>query len=318
MPEKMTVKLGISSCLLGEPVRYDGQHKHDHYLTDVLGKYVEWLPVCPEVECGLPVPREAMHLTGNAGAPRLVTVRTGIDLTGKMQAWCAGKLDELEKQELCGFVFKSKSPSSGLLKVKVFNAEGIPEKNGVGIFARAFTERFPLLPVEEEGRLRDAAIRDRFIDQAAVYARWLEYLKNDASLKGLQDFHARHKYMIMAHNPGAVAALGRIAAGADGRKIKDVQAEYLELLTAALKRQATIRKNTNVLQHIAGYFKKELESFEKLELQESIEEYHKGNFPLLATLVLLRHFAKKYDKHYLLEQYYLNPGPMELYLKYHV
>ncbi|MDD5597946.1 MAG: DUF523 and DUF1722 domain-containing protein, partial [Victivallaceae bacterium] len=227
MPEKTTVKLGISSCLLGEPVRYDGQHKQDHYLTDVLGKYVKWLPVCPEVECGLPVPREAMHLTGDAGAPRLVTVRTGIDLTAKMQTWCAKKLDELEKEELCGFVFKSKSPSSGLLKVKVFNAKGIPEKKGVGIFARAFTERFPLIPAEEEGRLHDSGIRDRFIDHVAVYSRWLEYLKNDASLKGLQDFHARHKYMIMAHNPGEVATLGGTAAGTGGRKAEEVQAEYI-------------------------------------------------------------------------------------------
>lgn len=314
----MTVKLGISSCLLGEPVRYDGQHKHDRYLTDVLGKYVEWVPVCPEVECGLPVPREAMHLTGSADAPRLVTIRSGVDLTEKMQTWCAKKLGELEKQELCGYVFKSKSPSSGLLKVKVFNAKGIPEKKGVGIFARAFTEHFPLLPVEEEGRLHDAAIRDCFIDHVAVYGRWLEYLKDDASIKGLQDFHARHKYMIMAHSPEDVATLGRIVAEAAGKKAEEVQTEYIKLLTSALKLQATIRKNTNVLQHIAGYFKKELESFEKLEIQESIEEYHKGNFPLLATLVLLRHFAKKYDKRYLLDQYYLNPSPMELYLKYHV
>ncbi|MFA6714473.1 MAG: DUF523 and DUF1722 domain-containing protein [Victivallales bacterium] len=318
MPEKIAVKLGISSCLVGEPVRYDGQHKQDHYLTDVLGKYVEWLPVCPEVGCGLPVPREAMHLTGDADAPRLVTIKTGIDLTTKMQVWCAKKLDELEKEKLCGFVFKSKSPSSGLLKVKVFNAKGIPEKKGVGIFARAFTERFPLVPAEEEGRLHDAGIRDRFIDHVAVYSRWLEYLKNDASLKGLQDFHARHKYMIMAHNPGNVAPLGRIAAETGGRKPEEIQTEYIELLTSVLKLQATVRKNTNVLEHIAGYFKKELESFEKLELQQSIKEYHEGNFPLLATLVLLQHFAKKYDKRYLLAQYYLNPGPMELYLKYHV
>ena len=314
----MKIKAGISTCLLGEPVRYDGQHKHDHYLTDVLGKYVEWVPACPEVECGLPVPREAMHLAGDPASPRLVTVKTDKDITGQMQTWCARKLDELAKEDLCGFVFKSKSPSSGLLHVKVFNAKGIPAKNGVGIFARAFTKRFPLLPVEEEGRLHDSGIRDRFIDHLAVYSRWREYVKTDGSVKGLQDFHARHKYMIMAHSPKDVALLGRIAAGAAGRKQEQVQAEYLQCLDSALKRQATIRKNTNVLQHIAGYFKNELEAFEKAELQQSIEEYHQGYFPLLATLVLLRHFARKYDKTYLLEQYYLNPSPMELYLKYHV
>jgi uncharacterized protein YbgA (DUF1722 family)/uncharacterized protein YbbK (DUF523 family) len=318
MSESSTVKLGVSACLLGEAVRYDGQHKHNHYLTDVLGKYVEWLPVCPEVECGMSIPREAMHLTGSPDSPRLVTVHSGIDHSSKMQTWCEKRVKELVKEDLCGFIFKSNSPSSGLLRVKVFNAKGIPEKIGVGFFAREFTKSFPLLPVEEEGRLNDSNIRDRFIDHVTAYSRWLEYLKNDSTVKSLQNFHARHKYMIMAHSPKDVAVLGRIAADANDSTIKKAQIEYIELLVSALKLQATIRKNTNVLQHIAGYFKKELEDFEKQELQKSIEEYHQENFPLLATLVLLQHFAKKYNKNYLLEQYYLNPSPMELYLKYHV
>jgi len=180
----MDIKLGISTCLLGEKVRYDGQHKLNHYLTDMLGKYVEWVPVCPEVECGLSVPREAMHLSGNSDSPHLVTVKTGIDHTDRMQKWCSKKLKELETEDLCGFVFKSKSPSSGLLNVKVFNAKGNPVKNGVGLFAKAFTARFPLLPVEEEGRLNDAGLRNRFIDHVAIYSRWLEYLKTDGSVKG--------------------------------------------------------------------------------------------------------------------------------------
>ncbi len=318
MPEKSTIKLGVSACLLGEPVRYDGQHKYDHYLTDILGKYVEWYPVCPEVECGMSIPREAMHLTGTPKSPRLVTVHTGIDHTAKMKAWCKKKVDELEKENLCGFIFKSKSPSSGLFRVKVFNAKGIPEKNGIGFFARAFTERFPLLAAEEEGRLHDSAIRDRFIDHAVTYSRWQNYAKTEATVKGLQNFHARHKYMIMAHSPKDVAPLGKLAANATKANLQKIQLEYLNLLVSVLKLQATIRKNTNVLQHIAGYFKKELQDFEKIELQKSIEEYHQENFPLLATLVLLRHFAKKYDKHYLLDQYYLSPSPIEFYLKHHV
>ena len=314
----MDIKLGVSTCLLGEKVRYDGQHKLNHYLTDMLGKYVQWVPVCPEVECGLPVPREAMHLAGNSDSPRLVTVKTDIDHTNRMQKWCAKKLKELEKENLCGFVFKSKSPSSGLLNVKVFNAKGSPVKNGVGLFAKAFTERFPLLPVEEEGRLNDAGLRNRFIDHVAVYSRWLEYLNTDGSVKGLQNFHARHKYMIMAHSPKDVATLGRFAADANKNNLKQTQSEYIQLLTSVLHLQATVRKNTNVLQHIAGYFKKDLEDFEKQELQKSIEEYHQKFFPLLATLVLLQHFSRKYNKQYLLEQYYLAPSPIELYLKYHV
>jgi uncharacterized protein YbgA (DUF1722 family) len=236
-----------------------------------------------------------------------------------MKTWCKKRVNELAKEDLCGFVFKSNSPNSGLLRVKVFNAKGIPEKNGVGFFARAFTEKFPLLPVEEEGRLNDAGLRDRFIDHVAVYSRWLEYIKDDdSSIRNLQKFHACHKYMIMAHSPKDVAPLGRIAANATEAKLKEIQMEYLNLLVSTLKLQAIVRKNTNVLQHIAGYFKKELEVFEKNELQKSIEEYHQENFPLLATLVLLQHFAKKYNKDYLLEQYYLSPSPIELYLKYHV
>lgn len=172
--------------------------------------------------------------------------------------------------------------------------------------------------MEEEGRLNDPGLRDRFIDHVAAYSRWKEYLKTAGTVSGLQNFHARHKYMLMAHSPKDVHPLGRIAAKATEADIKKAQSEYLEILISALKVQATVRKNTNVLQHIAGYFKKELEVFEKNELQKSIEEYHQENFPLLATLVLLQHFAKKYDKHYLLEQYYLSPSPMELYLKYHV
>ncbi|MDD5727051.1 MAG: DUF523 and DUF1722 domain-containing protein [Victivallales bacterium] len=318
MPESDKIKLGISSCLLGEAVRYDGQHKHDHYLTDVLGKYVDWLPVCPEVECGLPIPREAMHLTGNSASPHLVTVKTGRDLTEQMRNWCSRKISELEKLELCGFVFKSKSPSSGLYNVKIYNAKGVPQKNGTGMFARTFTEHFPLLPVEEEGRLHDAGLRSRFIDHVAVYSRWQAYLKSDGGIKGLQNFHARHKYMIMAHSPEILNVLGRLAAEAAAPELEAIRAKYLEMLTAALKKPVTVKKNTNVLQHIAGYFKADLEKFEKQELQQSIADYHQELFPLLASLVMLRHYARKYDKDYLLEQYYLSPGPMEMYLKYHV
>ena len=318
MAEPEKIKLGISSCLLGEAVRYDGQHKHDYYLTDVLGKYVEWKSVCPEVECGLPVPREAMHLAGKPDSPRLVTIKTNRDLTEQMQDWCDMKVRELENEELCGYVFKSKSPSSGLYNVKVFNDKGIPQKIGTGMFARAFTEHFPLLPVEEEGRLHDAGLRDRFIDHIAVYSRWRQYVKNDGSPKGLQQFHAHHKYMIMAHCPKLLTELGQIAANSSDQEKESIQKEYLSTLTYAMKEQATVKKNTNVLQHIAGYFKVDLEKFEKQELQQAIEDYHKGIFPLLAPLILLQHYARKYEKRYLLDQYYISPSPMELYLKYHV
>src|SRR5512135_121000 len=166
------IKLGVSSCLLGEKVRYDGGHKLDHYITETLGRYVDWVPVCPEVEYGLPVPREAMHLSGTAEAPRLVGSRTGVDHTDGMNMWARQRLDELEKERLCGFIFKSRSPSSGMRGVKVYGGSGRPSNSGIGIFAAAFMQRFPLVPVEDEGRLHDPSLRENFIERVFVLRRW--------------------------------------------------------------------------------------------------------------------------------------------------
>ena len=179
------IRLGISSCLLGEKVRYDGGHKLDHYLKETLGRYVDWLPVCPEVEYGLPVPREAMRLIGNAGAARLVTTHTGIDHTDGMQRWAAQRLAELEREDLCGFVFKSRSPSSGMRGVNVYTPSGIPVPRGVGIFAGAFMERFPLIPVEDDGRLQDPALRENFIERVFVFRRWKKLQNGEAKIKDL-------------------------------------------------------------------------------------------------------------------------------------
>ena len=159
------IKLGISACLMGQNVRYNGGHAHDPFLTQTLGRYVAYVPVCPEVECGLPVPREAMRLMGNPENPALVTIKTGIDMTGQMKTWARNRLDALQNENLCGFIFKSKSPSSGMERVKVYDESGVPSNSGVGIWARMFMDRFPLLPVEEEGRLHDPVLRENFIQQ---------------------------------------------------------------------------------------------------------------------------------------------------------
>ena len=171
------IKIGISSYLLGEKVRYDGGHKLDRYITDTLGQFFEWVPVCPEVEYGLSVPREAMHLIGNPGSPRLVTIHTGIDHTEGMLKWAKKKLKELEKERLCGFIFKSKSPSSGIGGVKVYTPSGMPSQKGVGIFGGAFIQYFPLIPVIDEGRLHDPNLRENFIERVFVYKRWKEFLE---------------------------------------------------------------------------------------------------------------------------------------------
>lgn len=311
------IKLGISACLLGERVRYDGQHKLDRFLAGTLSEYVDWVPVCPEVGCGLPVPREAMHLAGDPASPRLVTVRTNIDHTQRMLKWTVSKLKELEKDELCGFVFKSKSPSSGMVNVKIYDANGMPSRTGSGLFAREFMKRFPLLPVEDEGRINDPVLRENFIERIFVFARWRDFVKNDSSIKGLVDFHARHKLLIMAHNPKMTSALGQIVAGAKGRDKKLVFEEYITQLMETLKLHATVKKNVNVLQHIAGYFKKLLSADEKKELSEIIENYHRNLVPLVVPLTLLNHYVRIYGEKYLADQFYLSPHPLELRLRNH-
>jgi len=312
------LRLGISACLLGQKVRYDGQHKLDHYLTDVLGRYVDWIPVCPEVECGLPVPREAMRLVGDDPAsPRLLTIRTGIDHTERMQTWTERRLDELAKLDLHGFVFKSKSPSSGLFHVKVYNRHGNPSKIGVGLFARAFRDRFPLLPMEEEGRLNDPLLRENFIERIFALARWREYENGGGSLSGLMAFHTRHKLQLMAHSPEAYRELGRLTATVTPAALPAVRQAYLNLFLAALALMATVRKNINVMQHIMGYFKKQLTGEEKRELLDLLDAYRAGTVPQLVPLTMLNHYIRKYRQTYLAEQTYLHPHPDELSLRNH-
>lgn len=312
------IKLGISSCLLGEKVRYDGGHKLDHFLRDTLGRYVDWAPVCPEVEYGLPVPREAMHLVRTERGPRLVTSRTGIDHTDGMRRWAGQRLDELEKEDLCGFIFKSRSPSSGMRGVKVYSSSGIPAHTGVGIFAGAFMERFPLVPVEDDGRLQNPALRENFIERVFVFQRWKETARRGKSLKDLIAFHTDHKLLILSHSPKHYTALGRLVAEAKKVKKEQLYARYQEVLMEGLRLPATTKKNTNVLQHISGYFKQQLSAEEKQELLELIGTYHRGLVPLIVPVVLINHYVKKYDEQYLLRQVYLKPHPAELMLRNHV
>jgi uncharacterized protein YbgA (DUF1722 family)/uncharacterized protein YbbK (DUF523 family) len=311
-----TVKLGISACLLGENVRYDGGHKLDHFLRDTLGQFVAYVPVCPEVECGLGVPRESMRLVGDARDPRLVTTRTHVDQTERMKQWAAKRVVELEKEGLCGFIFKANSPSSGMERVRIYTEKGMPTKTGVGLFARAFMEHFPLLPVEEEGRLHDAVLRENFIESLFVYRRWREACAAK-SRSTLAAFHASHKLLVLSHSPKHVTALGRIVAHAKDRPIGRVVDEYQNLLMEALKLKPTPAKHVNVLHHLMGYFKKQLTADEKQELLDVIESYRNGHVPLIVPVTLVNHYVRKYDQAYLREQLYLTPHPIELQLRNH-
>ena len=313
--EKM--KIGVSKCLLGEKVRYDGGHQRDRYVTDTLSVYFDYVPVCPEVEYGLPIPREALRLVGNPADPRLVTVRTNIDHTEGMKEWAETRLKGLVDENLSGFIFKSRSPSSGMQSVKVYNESGMPSHTGIGIFAAALMKRFPLLPAEDDGRLHDSVLRENFIERVFIYRKWQDFTQKGYSLQGLVEFHTDQKLLLLSHSPKHYTAMGRLVAGAknfDG----DVYAAYLSLMMAGMKLQATARKNTNVLTHMAGYFKKVLSGDEKQELTEIIETYRKGLVPLVVPITLIRHYVRKYNEPYLMRQTYLSPHPMELMLRNHV
>ena len=311
-------RIGISSCLLGNEVRWNAGHKLDRYLTRTLGQFVEYVPVCPEVEVGLGIPRESMRLVGDPENPRLITFKSKTDHTDRMLTWAKKRVRELEKENLCGFIFKSDSPSSGMIRVKVYNDKGMPHKVGIGIFARAFMEHFPLIPVEDDGRLNDPLIRENFVLQIFTMKRWRENLAARRSLGSLVDFHTRNKLLILSHSQKHYRLMGKLVA--DGKKmpIKALYDQYQQILMDALKLKTTIKKHANVMQHLMGYFKKQLTPDEKQELLEVFEHYRKELVPLLVPITLINHYVRKYDQAYLKQQTYLHPHPLELKLRTHV
>lgn len=311
------LRLGVSACLLGEAVRYDGQHKRDRWLTDILAPYVEFVPVCPEVECGLPVPREAMRLVGDPDAPRLMTQKTGKDLTDQMQGWIATRLRTLEKENLSGFIFKSRSPSSGMERVKVYNPKGGLNGRGSGLFAKAFMERFPSLPVEDEGRLNDALLRENFIERIFTLHRFRQAMQPRPSVGRLVKFHEQNKFLIMCHHQAKMRELGRLTAGTRKDNLAGQIQIYERELLAALKPVAKAKRHANVQQHILGFFKHELTHDEKQEMLETIERFREGLVPLIVPITLMNHYVRKYNIEYLQGQYYLDPLPVELQLRNH-
>ncbi len=312
------ITVGVSSCLLGEHVRYDGGHKHDRYITGTLGRFFSFEPVCPEVECGMTTPREAMRLEGDPAAPRLITRQSRLDKTDQMQMFCSARIARLKQLDLCGFIFKKDSPSSGLFRVKVYGQDGLPRKIGQGLFAASFVRNFPRIPVEEAERLHDDSIRENFIERVFCYRRWKDFLAESPDLGGLVEFHTGQKLMMMAHSPQIYREMGTLVAHGKNATWTDLLLQYEELYMKGLALQATVRKNTNVLQHIMGYFKKELTSAEKSELLEVISQYHNHLVPLIVPLTLIKHYVNRYNQTYLKRQVYLSPHPAELMLRNHV
>jgi uncharacterized protein YbgA (DUF1722 family)/uncharacterized protein YbbK (DUF523 family) len=312
------LRLGISRCLLGDEVRFDGGHKKDSFLTDVFGRYVEWVPVCPEVEAGLGTPREAMRLVGDTQGPRLMTIKSGTDHTRALETITTNRLAELKNLDLSGYVFKKGSPSCGIERVRIYNEHGMPNRNGVGLFARAFIEQFPLIPVEEEGRLCEPTLRENFIERVFCYRRWQDLVQSGVTRQALVQFHTIHKYLLLAHSPQQNEVLGRLVGQAHQHHPKELAYRYGELFMNALAVKATVRKHVNVLQHILGYFKERLGAREKAELLVVIGDYHQGLTPLIVPLTLIKHYVQTYEVDYIRDQVYLNPHPKELMLRNHV
>lgn len=316
-PTPSRVRLLVSACLLGEKVRYDGGHKYDAFVVETLGPWVEWVRVCPEADCGLPTPRPSMHLVGDPAAPRLVS-RSGADLTEQMRRFTEERMRALAEAELCGYVCKKDSPSSGMARVKILADDGTARRTGSGLFTAAFMQRFPLVPVEEEGRLHDPRLRESFIERVFCRRRWLDLVEGGRSRGRLVEFHADHKFLLLSHGRPGYTELGRLVASAGEHHIDDLFAAYERAFMAALARPATTRKLTDVLQHMAGFFKKQLTADEKAELVETIEAFRQERVPLVVPLTLIKHYVRKFEVRLLARQVFLSPYPAELMLRNHV
>ncbi len=311
-----SIRIGISSCLLGRKVRYDGGHKHDKFITDTLGRYFEWVPVCPEVEMGLGTPRESIRLVREGEDIRLVTQKSGRDLTEEMRSFAAHRTSLLENEDLCGYILKSESPSCGLMRVRLYSRIGaMPAKTGRGRFADALLARFPDLPVEEEGRLCDPRIRENWVERVFAYRRLKSLWASRWSLGSLIEFHTAHKLSVMAHSPAAYRRLGRLVAGGRSISRRNLHTSYQAEFMAALTIIGTRGRHANVLEHMAGYLKKRLGDEERRELNELITDYRKGYVPLIVPVTLLNHHVRKHDIAYLSKQCYLHPHPRELALR---
>lgn len=309
-PHKIPV--GISSCLLGEHVRYDGGHKNNDYIRKTLGEYFEFIPFCPEVESGMSIPRPAVQLRYTDQGVRCVGVKDhSLDVTEQMNACTERQRHWVEN--LCGYILKKDSPSCGMTRVKIYKNDHA-DRVGTGLFAQFIKDNFPLLPLEEEGRLGDPHLRENFIQRVYVLHRWQQLCATPITPKRLTQFHSQHKLIAMSHDQNRARDLGRLAASADPTNIAQVSEQYGLALMQTLKKIATRGNHVNVLQHIQGYLKKNLDADDKVELSETIERYRLGYVPLIVPITLLKHHFRKQPDPFIEQSLYMSPYPKELTL----
>ncbi|MBA1201962.1 DUF1722 domain-containing protein [Pseudomonas capeferrum] len=309
-------RIGISACLMGSNVRYNGGHKASALCRELLEEHFEWVPLCPEMAIGLGTPRDPIRLVGDPDNPEVVGTRNStLNVSGPLRAYGAQMAKELT--DICGYIFMQKSPSCGLERVKVYQDNGHPAvKGGRGAYADAFCALRPELPVEEEGRLHDPVLRENFISRVYAYADWQQLLADGLSRGALIGFHSRYKYLLMANNPQAYRDIGRLL-GTMSREDdpQQVGQHYFGQLMTALGRCASRGTHSNVLQHLSGYFRNVLDRDDKAELQQVINQYQGGIVPLVVPLTLLKHHLRNHPDPYLLQQAYLHPHPARLGLR---
>ncbi|OYQ08611.1 hypothetical protein B7L09_22355 [Pseudomonas mandelii] len=308
-------KIAISACLMGAEVRFNGGHKESRLCSRTLTDYFEFVPVCPEVAIGLGIPREPIRLIGDPEHPEAVgTINRETNVTAPLAEY--GQKMAAELDDICGYIFMQKSPSCGLERVKVYQANGSPvDGGGRGIFAQAFCALHPDLPVEEDGRLNDPVLRENFLTRVFAYSAWQQLLREGVTRRGLTDFHSRYKYLLMAHNPVQYKTLGNLLGNMGQTDPAELGPRYFSELMAALKKCATRRTHTNVLQHISGYLKQVISPEDKQEMQTVIGQYRHGIVPLVVPLTLLKHHFRQHPDRYIAQQVYLQPHPENLSLR---
>jgi uncharacterized protein YbgA (DUF1722 family)/uncharacterized protein YbbK (DUF523 family) len=323
-------RIGISACLLGQPVRFDAGHKRDPFLVETFGEHVEWVPVCPEVEAGFGTPRESMRLVLTIPQTRgrgerfdaahiaLVLNKQGTDVTSQLRRYSERKAEKLASAGLSGFVLKKDSPSCGMERVKVYTPQGMGERGGRGLFAEALMARLPNLPVEEEGRLGDPRLRENFVERVFAYRRLSALFAGRWTAGDVVAFHTAQKLTLMAHSPAAYRELGRLVAAVKTLPRAAFAEQYQADFMRALAIVATPKRHANVLQHMLGYFSKSIDADARGELLDLIEEHRAGRVPLVVPMTLMRHHVRREKVEYLLGQTYLEPHPRELSLRNHV
>ncbi|QNH75740.1 DUF1722 domain-containing protein [Pseudomonas protegens] len=308
-------KIAISACLMGVEVRYNGGHKEFRLCSRVLSEHFDFVPLCPEVAIGMGTPREPIRLVGDPEQPRAVgTVDASLDVTLPLAEY--GQRMAAEVGDICGYIFMQNSPSCGLERVKVYQANGIPHRNGGrGIYAQAFCQKHPDLPVEEAGRLNDPVLRENFLTRVYVYRDWQALLKQGLTRRALTDFHSRCKYLLMAHHPVQYKTLGNLLGSMGKSDPNLIGPRYFSELMAALSKCATRGTHSNVLLHLSGYLKQAISSADKQEVQHVIGQYRHGIVPLVVPLTLLKHHFRQHPDPYIAQQLYLQPHPENLSLR---